>query len=115
MTINTRIREIRKSLNLTQKEFGKRIGLTQNSISCLEKDGTNVTTQTIRLICAEFGIYEEWLVSGTGERFNSGKALDDKMLALISIYRELSPLFQQALICQAENLLKLQEEMNISH
>lgn len=35
--MNDRIRELRKTLRLTQKEFAQKIGLKQNAISYMEK------------------------------------------------------------------------------
>lgn len=35
--MNKRIRELRKALNLSQKDFAEKIGLKQNAISYMEK------------------------------------------------------------------------------
>lgn len=67
MTINQRIRELRKSLGLNQSEFGARIGLKQSAASKMEQDGSAVVDQNIRLICNTFGVSERWLREGTGD------------------------------------------------
>ena len=41
--MNKRIRELRKVLNLSQREFANKIGLKQNAISYMEKSGSTVT------------------------------------------------------------------------
>ena len=46
--MNTRIRELRKTLNLNQKDFAQKIGLKQNAISYMEKSGATVTEQNIK-------------------------------------------------------------------
>lgn len=61
MPMNTRIRELRKTLNLTQKEFAQKIGLKQNAISYMEKADSTVTEQNIRTICSQFSVNENWL------------------------------------------------------
>lgn len=62
MHLGERIRYIRKEiLNITQKEFGEQIGLKANSVSDIEKGKNNPTEQTIKAICREFNITEEWL------------------------------------------------------
>ena len=57
--LKERIKELRKTLELTQEEFGKRIGLV--------KSGT--TEQTLRSMCREFGASYLWLTTGEGPMF----------------------------------------------
>lgn len=68
MDIGTRIKQIRKGSNLTQTEFGSRIGISLSGVSSLEIGKNTPSEQTIRAICSEFGINREWLVDGVGER-----------------------------------------------
>lgn len=67
--LNTRIKEIRKAVNLTQDEFGKRLGISNTAISKIEKGENNVSEQNIISICREFNVNEKWLRNGTGEIF----------------------------------------------
>ncbi|WP_294152477.1 helix-turn-helix domain-containing protein [uncultured Selenomonas sp.] len=67
MTINQRIKIFRKSLHLSQEEFGKRIGLKKSAASWIEKEGSTITDANIRLICTTFGVSERWLREGTGD------------------------------------------------
>ena len=70
MTVSERIRELRKEkLNLTLERFGERIGLTKQAINMLEAGRANLTDQTRMSICREFGVNEEWLLTGQGEPF----------------------------------------------
>ena len=64
-----RLNLLRKELNLSQDEFGSRIGLTKASISRLENGSNNFTEQTIISICREFNVNREWLETGNGEMF----------------------------------------------
>lgn len=68
--MNTRIRKIRKTLDLTQQVFAEKIGLKQNSIALIESGKRNTSDQTIFAICREFNVNEEWLRTGKGEMFN---------------------------------------------
>ena len=43
MTINDRIKELRKKLGFTQIEFAEKIGLKKSAASWIEKNGSNVT------------------------------------------------------------------------
>ena len=49
--MNERIKEIRKSVGLSQKEFGERIGVSDTAISKIEHGERNPSKQTIKLIC----------------------------------------------------------------
>ncbi len=64
LTLNERIKELRKSLDLSQKEFAETIGISQRSVSWGEQPGNNVPDNTIKNICMSFGINEEWLRTG---------------------------------------------------
>lgn len=66
-TINERIKEVRKSKGLSQKEFAERIGLRSNSIAVIETGRRNPSERTIKDICEAFAISEEWLKYGKGE------------------------------------------------
>ena len=73
ISINARIKTLRKAQRLSQAEFGENIGLKQVAVSNLEKEGNTVTEQNITLICQRFRVRREWLVDGEGEMFLSGE------------------------------------------
>ncbi len=64
MTVNERIKEIRKSEKLTMESFGKKLGVGRSAISNIENGKRNVTDQMIKSICREFDYNEEWLRNG---------------------------------------------------
>ena len=67
--MNYRIREIRKDNNLTQTEFGERIGVKGNTITGYE-NATRIPSDAIILsICREFNVNEDWLRTGQGEKY----------------------------------------------
>lgn len=69
-TIGERIRQFRKNaLSLTMEKFGERIGITSASLSNIENGKTNPSDQTIRSICREFRVREEWLRDGEEPMF----------------------------------------------
>lgn len=69
MSINQRIKELRKSLVLNQSDFGARIGLKNSAISKLEQDGNTVVDQNKRIICDKFHVSMHWLETGEGEMY----------------------------------------------
>ena len=66
--VGERIRAVRRALDLTQTEFGRRIGMKQNTIALIE-GGRNTSDQTLKAICREFNVSEDWLRTGEGEMF----------------------------------------------
>lgn len=68
MTLGERIKKVRRTLDLTQREFGERISIKQNSVAQIEM-GRNTSDQTIVSICREFNINETWLRTGEGDPF----------------------------------------------
>lgn len=67
--MDERIKKLRKSLDLTQREFAERIGSSQNVLANYESGRRNPSNAVINNICKEFNVNEEWLRNGTGEMF----------------------------------------------
>ena len=67
--MDERIKQLRKSLGMSQETFAKEIGLTKNFISLVETGQRNLSTQSIKLICQLFNVDVEWLETGKGEMF----------------------------------------------
>ena len=67
--IQERVKSLRKHLDLTQTEFGKKIGVSRDVISNLEYGRVAPTDLIINMICAKFGVNEDWLRTGDGEMF----------------------------------------------
>lgn len=68
--MNKRIKEIRKYLGLTLDTFGSRIGITSSGLSKIERGLSGVSDQTVRSICREFKVSEDWLRTGEGDMFD---------------------------------------------
>lgn len=62
--VNSRIKELRTRLKLTQEEFGEKIGLSKSGISNIENGTRNVSSRHIKLICNVFNVNESWLTTG---------------------------------------------------
>ena len=59
-----RIKELRKSLGLTQKDFGERLGVQANTITSYESGVRTPNNSMILAICREYGVNETWLRTG---------------------------------------------------
>lgn len=69
MNTGDRIKKLRRELDLTQKEFGERIGIKGNTVAQYELGRSNPIDAVLSLICREFNVREEWLRTGEGEMF----------------------------------------------
>lgn len=67
--VGSRIKLLRKELDLSMKKFADRIGLTDGSIAHIEKGVNNPSERTLKLICSEFNVNYAWLTEGEGEMF----------------------------------------------
>ena len=67
--MNERLVILRSSLCMTTRDFAQRVNLTGGAITNMEKGKRNITDRTIRDICKEFNVNEEWLRLGTGDMF----------------------------------------------
>lgn len=69
MELCDRIKEIRKTKNLTQTEFGTVLGVSRAVINTWERGAVSPNDMAIQMLCVRFGVNEEWLVNGIGEMF----------------------------------------------
>lgn len=104
--INSRIKNLRKESGLNQKEFAKKIGLTQTGVSHIEQNGHNVSDSTIKAICYEFKINEQWLRNGIEpmlvqpdtfslDSFAKERGISDLELKILKRYFALDPKVRQ--------------------
>jgi len=67
--MNERLKELRKTLGYSQREFGDKLGLSRDVISNLELGRVDLKEHIIKLICEVFNVNEQWLRIGQGEMF----------------------------------------------
>ena len=67
--MNSRIKQLRKHLDLTLDAFGSKLGVTRGAVSNIENGRSNPSDQLILSICREFRVNEEWRRTGVGEMF----------------------------------------------
>lgn len=82
--MNSRIKELRKALKLTQKEFGARIGLCDSAITVWERSG-KIPREKILFICQTFHVNQTWLETGDGEMFDGSTPNDSSDSGIPSI------------------------------
>ena len=106
--MNSRIKELRKILGLSQRDFGAKIGIRGSSASDIENGRCAVTERIIIAICAKFHVNEDWLRTGNGNIFIED---DKKFNEFFSLYKNLSKPLQDFLIQVCKDLLDTQSKL----
>lgn len=103
MTINERIKQLRKDiLHKSQQEFASILQVTQASISWSEQPGHNVPDSSIRSICSNFGISEDWLRTGEGEIYSSTLPEDDLTRRVAELLGKHDSFFESLVLMYSE-------------
>ena len=105
MNIYDRIKEIRKDNNLTQGEFGERLGIGKYAVTNIELGRVDPKDNVIKLIAKEFDINEEWIKTGEGGKHPEISS-DEKLAKLIGETIGSEDLFRKNLIL---TLLELED------
>ena len=70
MTQGERVKEVRKTLDLTLEKFGEKLGVKKGAISAIENNNRNLTEQMAKAICREYNVSYDYLMYGEGEMFD---------------------------------------------
>lgn len=124
-SINERVKEVRLHFNLTQIQFGKRICMSQGQLTSVETGKRNVTDRTIKMICSEFDVSEDWLRFGTGDMIIEKRKTEvnelvekygysDTIRQLFECFEQLTPVQQEAVLEYAQRFIaSLVEEQSV--
>lgn len=106
MTIGSRVRTLREAAGLTVAELARRIGIRQPSLWLIE-DGQTKTLRgsTLMKLAEVLNADPAWISTGRGAPYRMTVAGPDEG-ELISIYRNLPPDAQKALLGAAKGLIQ---------
>lgn len=69
-TVNERMKELRKSLCLSQEDFGKLIGLKKSGVCAIEAGTRRVTEKHLKMLQQSgYSINTNWILTGEGDMF----------------------------------------------
>lgn len=107
--IKDRIKQIRATLGISQKDFASRVRISQSLLGEIEIGARVITERTIDLICEFYSVNKDFLLFGKGKPFreNLPDILKDK---LVETYNQLNEYHKKLLVEQSKLLLKLQKE-----
>lgn len=109
MLVN-RIKIVREALNLSQREFGEKLGVSRDVISNIEYGRVQPKKLLLQHMCQQYKVNEHWLETGEGEMFDEGFESEDKFDEALSIFKSLRPEFQDYALDQIKKLAELQEK-----
>jgi transcriptional regulator with XRE-family HTH domain len=68
--METRVKEVRKHLGMTQTEFGDALGVSRDVINSYERGRVTPTQTFLDLLCMKYGVDSIWMETGEGEMFH---------------------------------------------
>ncbi|MCL2443696.1 MAG: helix-turn-helix domain-containing protein [Treponema sp.] len=111
--INDRLKAIRTALKLSQRDFSKGIFIEQSTLARIEQGKITINERIIELVCSKYNVNKTYLVNGKGKMFG-GNPPDIKLEQLNRIFNQLNNLYQDYLITQAKELLRVQQKQETS-
>lgn len=67
--MNSRVKELRKTLGLTQQEFGQSIKISRSNVAGIESGAVKITDRNLNQICEVHNANKDWLLHGDGDMF----------------------------------------------
>lgn len=121
--MNSRIKELRAQLNLTQQAFADRLQISRGNIAAYEVGKNLPGDAVVSLICREFNVRREWLETGEGDMFAQPDefSLDDFLrehgadaleVQLMKAYFELDPDIRHRIVEQFKENLRREQQQN---
>lgn len=112
---NNRIRELRKSLSLSQEALAEKIGTTQQSVSRMENNTYDIPSDILIEISSQFNVTTDYIlgISDIKRDYNGQYRMNqemDKCYDIVLRYQNLSEINQKTLRCILECLEQAQKE-----
>ena len=108
--LGERVKELRSALGLSQRQFARKIFVSQTLVNEVEVGKRKIQFRILHLIAYQFKVNVEWLKQGTGEMFNAPPP-DARLEHIIEIFHKLDRPLQDYLLAQSKEMLKIQKEM----
>jgi len=106
LTVNSRIKAVRKILGISQRDFCKGIFLSHSYYANIETGRRKPNERIHELISNKYNVNKEWLITGKGDMFTENPP-DVELEQLVEIIKELDPLFKEYIIQQIRQLANL--------
>jgi len=110
--INERLKAIRTALKLSQRDIAKELFTAQSVYARMETGINPIHARTVELLCYRFNVNRAYLKDGLNEPMFCEIPMDAKLSQLYNIFEELNGMFQDYLIIQAKELLRMQNKQD---
>ena len=97
--IHIRLKEIRKHLKLSIREFSKEIYVSHSLYGQVEYGNREPTDRIIQLITSRFNVSKKWVMTGEGEMFSSPPP-DMRLEKILEIYNMVDEILKDSLLEQ---------------
>lgn len=106
----SRVKIVRETLHLSQREFGEKLGVSRDVISNIEYERVQPKKLFLQHMCQTFKVNEHWLETGEGELFYEDCSVQEHCDEILSIFKSLSPAFRACALEQIRQLAELQNK-----
>lgn len=79
--VGQRVKQVRKTLKLTQKEFAEKVGYSVDQIYAVESGKVNPSHEFLTKVALRCNVSERWLETGVGEM--NGRAINKKVIRFL--------------------------------
>ncbi|MDR2965477.1 MAG: helix-turn-helix domain-containing protein [Treponema sp.] len=108
MSISKRLKNIRQSLNLSQKNFAKSLFISTSYYTLLETGNRRAKDSFLDLVCKIYNVNKNWLLFGKGDVFTA-EPPDMQLEELLGIFKHLNEHFKGYILEQVRFLEKIQK------
>jgi transcriptional regulator with XRE-family HTH domain len=110
-TIHDRLKEIRKHVGLSIRDYSKEINYSHSLYGQTEYGNREPTDRIIQLISSRFNVNKEWIKTGIGDKFTAPPP-DIRLEKILEIYNMVDDTLRDCLLEQSKILLKLFKKQN---
>ena len=100
-----RLIAVREALGLTQRDFCAGIYVSQSYYAQIEGGKRPVNDRIIALVCSQYGVSKDYLLTGKGKMFSENLA-DIQLQQLLETFSELEPPFRDYIVSQIKQLVE---------
>ena len=109
-----RLAAVRDELDISQRDFCKGILVSQSYYAQIENGKRPINDRLIALVCSQYGVSKEYLLTGKGKMF-SERFADLQLQKLLDVFTELDPPFRDYVILQIEQLVETLKKQKGRH
>jgi transcriptional regulator with XRE-family HTH domain len=104
-----RVKKLREFLGLSHKDFGDKLSSSAALVYAWENGSSPLVDAKLKLICATWGVSEDWLRTGEGEMFSAQPppaALAQDEQELIDMFHQLMPEIKELVLRRLRELVR---------